>query len=424
MGRTTRGQAAKPQSGVYIPFSSDGQQELLHTDEHFWDTGCLKSTLGDRSLSFACGDPLTNQGYVAEAIPSRSLADSCDISQEEIIRPINKAQTTSSAELPIDESISSPVCRSPVKTLEEVERCIPLDEGGKRIETEDDSFVEQIIARSPAKHVSRIEDSVEALDQLEEAIEALDQATLAETIVSPEKTRQKDTTVSNHFPAPMDCRIVPDKPRGERQTKVQNSKQTLKPGYNSMRVKSTTPKAAVVKKATSMVFKPNDNHEPLPMKEREDLPSKSRATVSRRPISMIVKSRPGDEYSKEDIPKTAPVKRPVSLLPPKERVKSAKPVTKPTFELPGEAIARRLKEKKEARLAQRDSSEDSFHTARIVSGSRIKSNKPPTTSTFELPGEAVSRRKREALEARLKTQEEEEGRRREVCDLVNAKRPF
>ena len=139
---------------------------------------------------------------------------------------------------------------------------------------------------------------------------------------------------------------------------------------------------------------------------------------------MIVKSRPGDEYSKEDIPKTAPVKRPVSLLPPKERVKSAKPVTKPTFELPGEAIARRLKEKKEARLAQRDSSEDSFHTARIVSGSRIKSNKPPTTSTFELPGEAVSRRKREALEARLKTQEEEEGRRREVCDLVNAKRPF
>jgi hypothetical protein len=44
---------------------------------------------------------------------------------------------------------------------------------------------------------------------------------------------------------------------------------------------------------------------------------------------------------------------------------------------------------------------------------KVKSTKPPTKSTFELPGEALSRKKREAYEARLKAQEEEERKRRE-----------
>ena len=272
------------------------------------------------------------------------------------------------------------------KTLEEVEKAckveraaIPADCPGE------DSFVEQITCRSPAKPVSRIEDSVEALDRLEEALEALDQAALAERIVSPEKTRhQNPMQQAVKSKAPMDNAKAA---RGQNASK----QQTTKPGYASMRVKPTAPKqTAVVKKAISMIFKEPESRE---------------NSTERSGVENVSGVNPGV--------KKAPVKRPTSLLPPKEPVKSTKPPTRPTFELPGEAIARRLKEQREARLAQRESSEDSFHTARIPSAPKIKSTKPPTKSTFELPGEAVSRRKREAHEARLKAQEEEERKRRE-----------
>ena len=90
------------------------------------------------------------------------------------------------------------------------------------------------------------------------------------------------------------------------------------------------------------------------------------------------------------------------MLPPKEPAKAARPATQyPKFELPGEAIARKVKEQREARLALREASADAPQPSRVVSAPRVKSTKPPTKATFELPGEALSRRKREAQEARL-----------------------
>lgn len=250
-------------------------------------------------------------------------------------------------------------------------------------DTGDDSFVEQIICRSPAKPVSRIEDSVEALDQLEEAMEALDQAAMVETMVSPEKTRRKVQTGRHEGPLHKKTTI-------ETTTKTTSSsnqtKQTpLKSGYGSMRIKSTnTKQAPTLKKAASMSFRPGS------------------AT-----------HKPAEEKKIQTVTKPIP-KRPVSLLPPKEPTKSTKPPTRPTFELPGESVARKLKEQREARLAQRQSGEESAPIQRAVSGPKVaKSTKPPTKADFELPGEALSRRKREALEARLKAQEEEERKRRE-----------
>lgn len=96
------------------------------------------------------------------------------------------------------------------------------------------------------------------------------------------------------------------------------------------------------------------------------------------------------------------------VAPPKPPVKSTKPPTVPNFELPGEAVARRLKEQREARLAQQAETQKAY-----VAPPRPKSNKPLTKPNFELPGEAISRRKREEREARLKAQEEEEKKKRE-----------
>lgn len=272
---------------------------------------------------------------------------------------------------------------SPIKTLEEVERLYGLEEAAAQTdEVGEDSFVQQITCRSPAKPVTRIEDSVEALDQLEEALEALNQATLAERIVSPEKSRQK-AKMPHGFLEGHKMGKQPTVKVTEKQATIK--RQPSKSGYATVRVKSAPKQAPMLKKAASMNFKPAPTNQKLATEQAKVQPT-TKATV----------------------------KRPVSLLPPKETLKSTKPPTRSTFELPGEAVAAKLKEQREARLAQRQSSEDSFHPApRAVSGPKIKSTKPPTKPTFELPGEELSRRKKAAHEARLKAQEEEERKRRE-----------
>ena len=73
------------------------------------------------------------------------------------------------------ESKSNSPLKSPIKTLEEVEAEFSVKDVATPISStaddSEDSFVEEIICRSPAKPVSRIEDSVEALDELEDAYE-------------------------------------------------------------------------------------------------------------------------------------------------------------------------------------------------------------------------------------------------------------
>ncbi len=388
--RVTRHQLAKAQTGQYTLTDLFPSRDCSGMSQKLREIDFI-SLFGGRSAGPARArkGSLSSQGkepyghnntdhylYVAKDPWSKSLGETNNeaATAEELSKISTGGEVIPEQQAIKDNVFNQTLAKSPVKTLEEVERVYgsegpvtPADDAG------DDSFVNQITCRSPAKLVSRIEDSVEALDQLEEAIEALDQAALAERLVSPEKPRQKvqvkmdrDSRESRKQPAPA-------KP------------QALKPGYASMRVKPTAPKhAPVVKKAASMNFKATS--------------SNAKSTENQAKSQPLAK---------------APVKRPTSLLPPKETLKSSKAPTRSTFELPGEAVALRLKEQREARLAQRESSEDSFHTARVVSGPKIRSTKPPTKPTFELPGEAVSRRKRAAHEARLKAQEEEERKRRE-----------
>ncbi|KAG6044140.1 hypothetical protein E4U17_000665 [Claviceps sp. LM77 group G4] len=94
---------------------------------------------------------------------------------------------------------------------------------------------------------------------------------------------------------------------------------------------------------------------------------------------------------------------------PKPLAKSSKPRTVANFELPGEAVARRLKEQREARLAQQAEAQKALASP----APKPRCHKSLALPTFELPGEAISRRKREGLEAKLRAQEEETKKRRE-----------
>lgn len=297
-----------------------------------------------------------------------------------------KNDAAASATLPFTKQIT---------TLEEIERAYnakeatsPVRQRSSSAEIEEDSFIDIIISRSPAKPVSRIEDSLEELDNLEDAIDALDEATTVENFVATSPKTVKIPTEasceSNSRRSPQRG-LIEELPAAGLRVRVHNSptqatSQRPKSTYATMRVKRTTATEPTLKKAKSMSF---ENVRPVVSPEKPVMVSPSK------------------------------VPRPTSLLIPKSPTKSTKPSTKPVFELPGEAVAKRLKEQREARIAQRESSEMTVVRTTTTPG-RIKSSKPPTKSSqFELPGEAYSRRKREALEAKLKAQEEEERKRRE-----------
>jgi hypothetical protein len=89
--------------------------------------------------------------------------------------------------------------------------------------------------------------------------------------------------------------------------------------------------------------------------------------------------------------------------------KSSKPPTVPSFQLPGEAVAAKLKAQKEERLRREAegltgrSSSVAFHAP-----APPKSSKAPTVPSFTLPGEAVAAKLKAQREERVKREEEED----------------
>ncbi|KAF4467295.1 hypothetical protein FALBO_5830 [Fusarium albosuccineum] len=217
-------------------------------------------------------------------------------------------------------------------------------------------------SRNGSFSVPRIEDSLEELDKLEDELEAINAVTQPRRI-GPLEAAPSST---KHLEPPSTIK------------KSSISKRASIAGMSAtVRVKPSERPQPSIRRSTSLVFRDKKQDEP------ESTPQlRSRA-------------------SRGKLPTFQPV-------PPKAPIKSTKPPTVPNFELPGEAVARRLKEQRQARLAQQTDAQKAY-----VPPPRPKSSKPPTKPSFELPGEAISRRKREEREARLKAQEEEERKKRE-----------
>ncbi|KAL2155349.1 hypothetical protein VTH82DRAFT_90 [Thermothelomyces myriococcoides] len=204
-----------------------------------------------------------------------------------------------------------------------------------------------------SRPLSRIEDSVEALDKLEEEIEAVAEVAQLERVLSPEGGSPK---------------------------------------ANGASAKSTP-----MKRATSV----------------RAAPDSAKSKTVERSASVRTKTTSSGDDEKAATPSARRVPRPASLLPPKPLAKSTKPPTTSNFELPGEAVARQLKERRAQRQSQQISPEQAAAMMAAYYEPRAKSTKAPTRPTFELPGEAISRKKREKREAELRAQEEEERKRRE-----------
>ncbi|RGP64119.1 hypothetical protein FLONG3_9665 [Fusarium longipes] len=217
-------------------------------------------------------------------------------------------------------------------------------------------------SRHSSFSVPRIEDSLEELDKLEDELEAIDAVTQTRRIALPENVNSSNKLLEPPSPA--------RRPAISKRASVIGMSSTV-------RIKPAEKAQPPLRRSTSLVFcdrKQNDS----------DNTPKDKLQVGRGKLT-----NPQSTVSKTP-------------------AKSTKPPTIPKFELPGEAVARRLKEQREARKAQQAEAQNAY-----VPPPRPKSSKPLTKPAFELPGEAISRRKREEREARLKLQEEEEQLKRE-----------
>ncbi|KAI1428029.1 hypothetical protein F5Y12DRAFT_103320 [Xylaria sp. FL1777] len=269
---------------------------------------------------------------------------------------------------PIGNSMALPEANSahttPIKTLEHGS---PREADGitpnSTLCTRGDDSLAESISISLGDPVTRIEDSFEALDILEDQLEAFDKVARFNRFIP------KEQPLSNRLAAPGPT---------VRFATPQLQRTFARPSSASLRMRpATEPRRTALRKATSMNF---DSHK---------FKTEEKTLVQNSPNSSTIKG--ALDSSRQ------------SLV-----AKSTKQRILPTFELPGEAVARQLKEKKEARLASQRATQPTASSLR-----RAKSAKLPTRPAFELPGEAISRRKREEHQAQLKTQEEEERKRRE-----------
>ncbi|KIW63180.1 hypothetical protein PV04_10046 [Phialophora macrospora] len=242
------------------------------------------------------------------------------------------------------------------------------------VDTFEDSFVEKITSRTPgrmlsfeeekkspdsfvehiASRTSRIEDSVEAIDALEDAIEKI-----AETLPALEDLKM-ESPVKPRKDTPARVNVPSDGPA------LRSSK---KPATSPARTQRISPTK------TRPVPKSSDRPKPTVSRQSSVKPA-AKPTVTAKPVKKPIldghKSRPSSaqpappslSFSNspvKSLPNTTKKRVPSENLstsrPPFVPAKSSKPPTKPTFQLPGEAISAKLRAHREERLKREEEAE-------------------------------------------------------------------
>ncbi|KAL5120476.1 hypothetical protein ACEQ8H_001494 [Pleosporales sp. CAS-2024a] len=276
-------------------------------------------------------------------------------------------------------------------------------------------------SRSPSKSPMRIEESIEALDALEEALENVGKAVSHFDASNDDKSPRKKL-FSKDATTPSARTKTPRKP-------PMASKVSRTP---SAAPKSMKPTTTVLARASSVRVAPaqhvrkasTDTVDYLASKRRPvsvsfptpppppkgRAPTKPAFQLSSDAVAAKLKVQKEERLKRiaEREAQGAPIKqRPMSMAP---AVKSTKEPTKANFQLPGEAIAAKLKAQKEERLKREAGNTQADgpkpRPASIsMAAPVVKSTKPPTKANFQLPGEAIA--------ARLKAQREERQKREE-----------
>ncbi|KAG9199633.1 hypothetical protein G6514_008293 [Epicoccum nigrum] len=323
-------------------------------------------------------------------------------------------------------------------------------------------------SRSSAMSPVRLEESISAIDRLEEDLESIGEAipdlnhsedekapktvmdAIATTTIkgktpgkTPMKTPAKASTQTPMKAASKTLSKTPAKASIQAKvptamTKAPVASKTTLPATKVLRVPSTAPKSVKpsVKPATSSLARASSvrtapskdarksSTEPAdylaskrrpislsfptpPPPPKGRAPTKPTFQLSSDNVAAKLRAQKEERLKREAEGTTAPKQRPISMPPPP---KSTKPPTKPSFQLPGEATAARLKAQKEERLKrmQEAGGPDKPAPRPISMPPPPKSTKPVTKPTFQLPGEATAAKLKAQKEERLKRMEEAE----------------
>lgn len=267
--------------------------------------------------------------------------------------------------------------------------------------------------------MSTIEDSLEEIDQLEDEFEAVTAATRLTQISSTGEDKPRDRVAKQSpYSNPASKATTPNgKATSKTVSAARGEPSALSPRSPTRKGSSPKTEPEAGRKTnlgttTRRVARPASLAPPKPLQRASKAPTISTFELPGERIARELKEKKAARLSMQlDSPKVADVKTTSQRLP---SFRSNKPPTVPEFELPGERVARELKEKKAARLSMQldpqKLGESSPPPQRVRS---VRSSKPPTVPNFELPGESVSRMKKERLAAKLRAEEEEAQRRRQ-----------
>ncbi|KAL7933362.1 hypothetical protein V8C35DRAFT_53142 [Trichoderma chlorosporum] len=219
-------------------------------------------------------------------------------------------------------------------------------------------------SRATSFSLSRIEDSLEELDRLEDQLDAMNEFTQSQqlTLVA----RQQQAKLPSH-PTPEEAM------RAFKRSTVSGTPATVR----SKPAEKASPQP---RRSASLTIREKSPEEP------------TKGSSNRRSGFSVFMSKAGNTLATVA----------------KSSVRSSKTPTIPNFELPGMAVAQRLRDVRDTR--------EVHHAAALKAleaSPKPRSNRALPKPTFELPGDAISRRKREESEAKLRAQEEEQRKRRE-----------
>ncbi|PTB63807.1 hypothetical protein BBK36DRAFT_1143515 [Trichoderma citrinoviride] len=210
-------------------------------------------------------------------------------------------------------------------------------------------------SRATSFSLPRIEDSLEELDRLEDQLEALNEYT------SP---RQLALVTRPQHPKAVASQQTPE----EAMRAMKRSMAACTPA--TVRVKPTEKVSATPRRSFSLTARERSPEQPV------------KGSSSHRSGLGVFMSKAGNTLATVA----------------KSSIRSSKAPTIPSFELP----ARDTREAHHAAAAKA-----------LEAPPKPRSNMPQSKSTFELPGDTISRRKREEMEAKLRAEEEEQRKRRE-----------
>jgi hypothetical protein len=272
-----------------------------------------------------------------------------------------------------DSFVENIATRSPAKATPQTE------------EQKEDSFLDAIIARSPTKPIPRIEDSVTEMDALEDAIEKVAEIlpVLEErNLESPTATRDvvKEVTVpSVAVKKTVTTTLAPKSgPKsGPKAPKVRPPPPT-KPASGPQRPSTSRPSTMRVKPTTRPSVLPNQ-----PRAVSVGTPSSS--SLDRRGAAFSASPAKAQPNTAQKIRKLSNTRSLSTSKPGFVPAKSTKATTTSTFSLPGETIAAKLKAQREERQKREEEAAAKQAREKVVTKATTAVKTRPRLSTAAAP---------------------------------------